>query len=140
MNEFFARLHHPQLGYRLLAITVAVLMLFHGVSKLINGVGGIPGMVSGLGLPGFLGYAVYLGEVVAPLFVLSGFFVAPAALVMAFNMVVAVLLAHIPQLFTLNTKSGGYALELQAFFLLGSIAIALLAPRRGHVLSSTQKR
>jgi putative oxidoreductase len=140
MNDFLDRLHHPQLGYRLLAWTVAGLMLFHGVSKLINGVGGIPGMISGLSLPGFLGYAVYLGEVIAPLFVLSGFFVAPAALVMAINMVVAVSLAHVPQLLTLNAKSGGYALELQAFFFLGSIAVALLAPRRGHVLASTQKR
>jgi len=140
MNEFLARLHHPQLGYRLFAITVSVLMLFHGVSKLINGVGGIPGMIGAHGLPEFLGYAVYLGEVVAPLFVLSGFFVAPAALVMAISMVVAVTLAHVPQIFTLNTRTGGYALELQAFYLLGSIAIALLAPRRGHVLSSTQRR
>ncbi|HET7527865.1 MAG TPA: DoxX family protein, partial [Burkholderiaceae bacterium] len=117
-----------------------VLMLFHGASKLMNGIGGLPGMVSALGVPGFLAYAVYLGEVVAPLFVLSGFFVAPAALVMAINMIVAVSLAHVPQLFTLNARTGGYALELQAFFFFGSIAIALLAPRRGHVLSSTQKR
>jgi putative oxidoreductase len=140
MNELFDRLHHPQLGYRLLACTVAILMLFHGVSKLMNGVGGIAGMLNGIGLPGFLAYGAYIGEVVAPLLVLAGFFVAPAALVMAINMVVAIALAHGHQLFSINEKTGGYTLELQAFFLLGSIAIALLAPRRGHVLSSTQKR
>jgi len=140
MNAFFDRLHHPQIGYRLLTWTVAGLMLFHGVSKLMGGVGGIPGMLSGIGVPGFLGYAVYLGEVVGPLLVLSGYFVVPGALLMAINMVVAVALAHVPQLLTINSKTGGYALELQAFFFLGSIAIALLAPRRGNVLTSTRAR
>jgi len=65
MNAFFDRLRHPQLGFRLLAWTVACLMLFHGVSKLMGGVSGISGMLSGAGVPGFLGYAVYLGEVVS---------------------------------------------------------------------------
>ncbi len=137
MDEFTHRLHHPQLGYRLLTWAVAGLMLFHGVAKVLHGVGPIAGMLGALGLPGVLAYGSLLGEVVAPLFVLSGYFVAPAALVMAGNMVVAVLLAHLPQLLSLNPNTGGYALELQAFFLLGSIAIALLAPKRGNVLTST---
>jgi len=64
----------------------------------------------------------------------------PGALLMAINMVVAVAMAHVPQLLTINTRTGGYALELQAFFLLGSIAIALLAPRRGDVLTSSRAR
>jgi len=137
MDDLLDRLHHPQLGYRLLAWTVAVLMLFHGVAKVLNGVGGIAGMLGGAGLPGFLAYGSLIGEFVAPLLVLTGFFVAPAALVMAVNMVVALALAHLPQLFTLNPKTGGYALELQVFFLLGSVAVALLAPKRGQVLTAT---
>jgi len=48
---------------------------------------------------------------------------------MAFNMVVAVALAHTAQVFTLGT-TGGWALELQGLYIFGSVAIALLAPRK----------
>ncbi|MGE5339095.1 MAG: DoxX family protein [Gemmatimonadota bacterium] len=116
-------------GILLLRWTVAGLMLFHGVAKLLHGIDGIASMVASLGLPGWVAYGVLIGEVIAPLMVIVGLFVVPAALVMAFNMVVAVGLAHSEQLFTLG-GSGGYALELQAFYFFGSLAIALLANRR----------
>ena len=124
-------LHHPRAGYHLLRWTVAGLMLFHGLSKLIGGgTGWISGMLASHGLPAWIAYGVYLGEAVAPILVLAGIFVAPAALVMAVNMVVALSLVHGKQLFSLDPNTGGYALELQAFFLFGSIAIALMAPLR----------
>lgn len=115
-----------RIGVLLLRWTVAGLLLFHGVAKLRHGVDGIASMLSDLGLPGWTAYGVLVGEVVAPLLVLAGVFVGPAAVVMAVNMVVAVALAHPQQLFSLG-RSGGYALELQAFYFLGSLAIALLA-------------
>ncbi|HYF59770.1 MAG TPA: DoxX family membrane protein [Burkholderiaceae bacterium] len=105
-------------------------MLLHGVSKLRNGVSGIEGMLGGLGLPGVLAYGVFVGEVLAPLLVLAGFYAGPAALVMAVNMLFAIGLAHRTQLLDINAKTGGHALELQLLFLFGSLAIALLAPRR----------
>ena len=116
-------------GILLLRWTVAGLMLLHGIAKLRSGVGGIESLLSSRGLPTWFAYGVLIGEVIAPLLVLAGVLVRPAALVIAFNMVVAVALAHAPQLFALG-KSGGYALELQAFFFFGSLAIALLAGRR----------
>lgn len=129
------RLFHPQAGYRLLSWTVAGLMLFHGVHKLLHGgVDRIAEMLVASGLPGFIAYGVLIGEAAAPALVLAGFFVGPAAVVMAVNMLFAIGLAHGPQLLTLNDKTGGYALELQAFFLLGSLATALMAPRRGYKL------
>lgn len=123
----FSFIHSPAAGYHLLRVVTAVLMLFHGYPKLVNGVEGIAAKLTALGLPGFIAYGVLIGEVLAPLMVLVGFAVAPAALVMAFNMVVAVLLAHTAQFFEL-TKSGGWQLELQAFFFVASLAIALMAP------------
>ena len=127
MQTLLNALYHPRLGLIVLRFAVAGLMLFHGVHKLMNGIGGIHGMVTGHGLPGWLAYGVFLGELVAPLLVLLGVFVGPAALVMAGNMVVAIWLAHTSQLLTLG-QSGGWALELQGLFLFGSLAIALLAP------------
>ena len=115
-------------GIVLLRWTVAGLMLLHGVSKLRAGVGGIEAMLSNAGLPGWFAYGVFVGEVVAPLLVMAGILVRPAALVMALNMVVAIALVHRDELFVLG-KTGGYALELQALFLLGSIAIALIGGR-----------
>ncbi|HSQ11171.1 MAG TPA: DoxX family protein [Burkholderiaceae bacterium] len=116
-------------GVLLLRFTVAGLMLFHGIAKLRNGLEGIESLLAGVGLPVWLSYGVLVGEVLAPLLVLAGLWVRPAALVMAFTMVVAVGLAHPTQLFTMG-RSGGYGLELQAFFLFCSVAIALLVDRR----------
>ncbi len=65
------------------------------------------------GLPS-LAYAVFLGEVVAPLFLLVGLYVVPAALVVAMNMLVALVLVHTNHFLQLS-KSGGWALELPAF-------------------------
>ncbi|MHB1199461.1 MAG: hypothetical protein ACYCZ6_07850 [Polaromonas sp.] len=48
---------------------------------------------------------------------------------MAFNMMGAVALARTSRFFTLG-KSSGRALELQALFFFGSLAIALLAARK----------
>jgi len=46
---------------------------------------------------------------------------------MAFNMVVAIALAHGSQLFDLG-KTGGWALELQGFFLFTALVVAMIGP------------
>jgi len=109
----------------LLRLLVAGLMLLHGISKLRHGVGGIVDGVVSHGLPSFVAYGVYIGEVVAPVAVLLGFFTRYAAAIIAFNMVFAVYLAHSADLFHLN-KGGGYALELQLFYFACAVIIAML--------------
>ncbi|MGZ8255739.1 MAG: DoxX family protein [Burkholderiaceae bacterium] len=118
---------HP--GVLLLRLTVAGLMLFHGVAKLRHGLGGIESLLAQFGLPAWFAYGVLVGEILAPLLVLAGLWVRPAALVMAFNMIVAVALAHPGDLLSLG-RSGGYRLEAQAFFFFCSLAIALLTDRK----------
>lgn len=120
------------LGKLILRSALAILILFHGVAKLIGGVGFITGMVSNFGLPPVLGYGVYIGEVVAPLMVLFGVWTRPAAAVIAINMVVAIVLVHMGDLMKLN-KTGGWELELQGMFLFGAIAVALLGAGRYSV-------
>jgi putative oxidoreductase len=115
---------HP--GVLLLRFTVAGLMLFHGVAKLRNGVEEIGSLLQAHGMPTWLAYAAFIGEIVAPLFVIGGVWVRAAALVIAINMIIAVALAHSAQLLSVG-NSGGYALELQALYLLGALAIAWLA-------------
>jgi putative oxidoreductase len=73
-----------------------------------------------------------VGEVIAPLLMLAGLWTRAAAVVMVINMVVAIVLAHMPELAQLN-KQGGWALELQGMYLFGSIAVALLGAGRYSV-------
>lgn len=117
------------LGKLILRITLAVLILFHGVAKLINGIGHIAGLLEKAGLPPALAYLVFVGEILGPLLVLVGAWTRLGAILIAGNMVVAVALVHVPELFTLD-KTGGWALELQAMFLFSAVAVALLGAGR----------
>lgn len=116
--------HYDDAAKLVLRLTVGILILMHGLFKLSNGVGGIVNMVTAQGWPAFFAYGVYLGEVVAPVLLILGVFTRPAALLIAINMLVAVVLAHKGQL-TSMTSSGGWALELQGMFLFSALVIAL---------------
>ena len=113
----------------LLRVMLGLLILMHGISKIKGGPGFILDVVDKAGLPGPLGYLVYVGEVLAPILVIIGLFTRAAALVIAINMFAAILLVHIPQFFTLD-QTGGWALELQGLYLVVAICIALLGAGR----------
>jgi putative oxidoreductase len=116
-------------GKLLLRVVLGVLILLHGIAKITKGVSGIEGMVTSQGLPGFLAYGVYIGEVLAPVFLILGFYSRVAAVIIALNMVVAIALAHAKDLFVLG-QQGGWALELQGMFLFTAIALVLTGPGR----------
>lgn len=116
-------------GKLVLRLVLSTLLLFHGVSKLVGGVGFITGMLAQAGLPAALGYLVYIGEVVAPLFILLGVYTRLAGAVVVINMIVAILLVHTTQFFTLN-QTGGWALELQAMYLAAGAVLALIGAGR----------
>src|SRR5687767_8580314 len=116
-------------GKLILRLTLGGLILFHGVAKLMGGVSGLSGAVTGAGLPAFVTYGVYVGEVVAPILVLLGWYSRIGAAVIAINMIFAIALAHRAELFSLG-DSGGWALELQGMFLFTGLALALIGPGR----------
>ncbi len=116
-------------GKFFLRLVVGGLMLFHGISKLRHGIAPIPQMVLSHGLPHPVAYLVYVGEVVAPLLIVVGFWARPAALAIVVNMIFAVWLSHTHDLWHVG-KGGGYALELQAFYLFGGLAVMLLGAGR----------
>ncbi|HEX2542645.1 MAG TPA: DoxX family protein [Caldimonas sp.] len=119
-------------GRLVLRLAVGILILLHGIAKLSGPLDPIAGMLAKVGLPGFLAYGVYIGEILAPILLIVGVWTRAAAVVIAINMVFAVLLAHSSELFSLG-RQGGYALELQAMFLLAAVAIALLGAGRFSV-------
>jgi putative oxidoreductase len=120
----------------LLRLAVGGLMLFHGIHKIRTGVDWMPPLLEAKGLPTFLAYGSYLGEVLAPLLILAGVLTRLSALAVAGTMVMSVYLALADQVFALN-QYGGWAIELNAFFFLGALALALLGPGK---LSAWQVR
>ncbi len=109
----------------ILRLAVGFLVLLHGIYKLQNpgAVDFVGGAFAAVGLPTALAYLVFIGEVIAPLMLIVGYQTRIAALLVGITMVVAILLVHTGDLFTLAEMGGGYALELQAMFLAGAVAI-----------------
>ena len=122
-------------GKLVLRMAIGALMLLHGIAKLKSGVGGIEGMLTSSGLSPALAYLVYVGEILAPLGLILGVFTRISAAIVLVNMLFAIGLAHLGQVFSL-TKSGGWGIELQALFLFGSLAVVLLGPGRFSMQSS----
>ena len=115
------------IGKLVLRIALGLMILLHGIFKLRHGIGGIEGMVAAHGLPGFVAYGVLVGEVLAPVLLLLGWFSRVGAALVAVNMLFAFALAHMGQLARLN-EQGGWALELQGMYLAAAVAIALIGP------------
>jgi putative oxidoreductase len=118
----------------LLRLTVAGLLLFHGIAKISNGIEAVVDMVESVGLPGVIAYGVYVGEVLAPILVILGWLTRLSAVVIAFNMLVAIFLGHAGELLVLN-QFGGWAIELPLLYFVGAVVIVIFGPGRfalGH--------
>jgi putative oxidoreductase len=116
-------------GKLILRLTLGILILLHGIAKLTHGIEPIEGMVTGMGMPAFVAYGVYVGEVVGPLLLIIGFYARIGAALIAINMLFALALAHTSELTSL-TQTGGWALELQGMFLFTAIALMVMGPGR----------
>lgn len=111
----------------LLRLLVGGMMLFHGFHKVIHGIGGIKIMLQGAHLPEFIAYGVFVGELIAPLFVILGLYSRVGALIIIINMMLAIYLAYGDSLMALN-KHGGPVIELTVFYMVVSFAIFLIGP------------
>ncbi|HUH43502.1 MAG TPA: DoxX family protein [Sulfurimonas sp.] len=108
-----------------LRLSVGIMMLFHGVDKIINGISGVKHLVVNAGLPEFLAYGVYVGEIVMPIFIILGAYVRVASSVLALNMVTAIFLAYGGAILSLG-KQGAPVFELPFLYLIISVAIYIL--------------
>lgn len=124
-----ARTSSDDVGKFLLRVALAILILFHGISKVIGSVAVVSGLLVKSGLPPVLAYAVFVGEVAAPVCLLLGVWTRAAALIVAINIVIAVLLARAGQFFTIS-KTGGWALELEGMYFMAALAIVWLGAGR----------
>jgi putative oxidoreductase len=123
-------------GKLILRVAIGGLMLFHGINKL-SGIDFICGRIAEIGLPGFLGNLVYLGEIVAPILLLVGFRSRIAGLLISATMVVAVLLVHAGDIFSLG-EHGESAIEVPLLYFFGGLAIYFLGG--GNLAASIHSR
>lgn len=110
------------LGLLVLRIGIGGLMLFHGVAKLFHGVDGIAAMLGGKGIPEFIAYGVYVGEVIAPIFLIVGYRTRLAASVFIVNMLVIIFVVHSNDILAVSAQ-GGWKLELSGLYLLGALVL-----------------
>jgi putative oxidoreductase len=117
----------PDAGRLILRFCVGGLMLFHGLAKIMHpgSLDFIGGMLGANGLPAMLAYGVYIGEILAPLMVIVGYQARIGGLLIVINMVLAIFLAHSGDFFSL-TEHGGWAVELQMFYLLSALSVVFL--------------
>lgn len=127
-------LHQPDIGKLILRLTLGILILLHGINKILTGVGGIESMMVNHGLPAFLAWGVFIGEILAPLMIILGFHTRLGAGLIAINMVVAILLVHSHEIYQFKSN-GGWALELQGMYLFTAIALVFTGPGRFRVHS-----
>lgn len=117
-----AKFHNEDLAKLIVRVTCGGLLIMHGSNSLIHGIQHIKDMVRNVGLPEFIAWGNLIGEVVAPLFVIIGYKTRIAALVVAFNMLLSILIAHTDIMFSRN-DFGGWMIELNIFYMMTALAV-----------------
>ena len=117
-------------GKLLLRLGLGGILLFHGIFKLSHGVEWIKQPLAALGLPGFLAYGTYVAELVAPILLIVGFLGRLAGLVIALDLLMAMVLVLRPQLGTVKPGGGGWAPELEALLLIAGLVVFLIGAGR----------
>ena len=122
-------------GKLILRLCLGGLLLFHGIAKLKTGVDWLEDPLAAYGIPHIVKYGVYVGEVLAPILLILGAYSRVGAAIIMVNMLFALGLVHLADLWTL-AGSGGWKLELQAFFLLTALAVLIFGAGRIAVMRS----
>jgi putative oxidoreductase len=112
-------------GLTILRIVVGLVFFVHGFQKLfLMGFGGVAGMMEGLGVPapGLFAVILTLVELLGGLALILGLFTRLVAIPLAIDMLVATLMVHLPNGFSV-LPNGGY--EFTLVLLAASVALAV---------------
>jgi putative oxidoreductase len=112
-------------GIAVLRVVVGIVFLAHGFQKLfLMGFGGIAEMFGGLGIPapGLFAVIVTLVEFLGGLALIVGLFTRIAAILLAGDMLVAILTVHLPHGFFITNG------ELALVLLAANVALAVAGP------------
>ena len=107
-----------------LRIGIGILFLLHGIAKIKGGTGFIEEQMVKNALPSQLAYLVYMGEVIAPVMMIVGFRTKLAAFIIMGTIGFIIFLTGMDK-FGQLTQVGAWALEVQALFFTGALALFL---------------
>lgn len=128
---------NKETGLLLQRLSIGILILFHGIANLTTNYSFIKSLLNNIGIPEFVAYSVFIGEIIAPILIIIGWRTRLASTILTFNMLIAILMAHSADIFTLN-QFGGWGIELQVLYLFGAIVIFLLGAGK-YAVSNTSK-
>lgn len=120
----------------ILRVGLGVIFAVHGYQKLfVQGFGGVGDFFGGLGIPAamFFAYVVSLLEFVGGLFLILGVFVRWTAALLAVDMLIATLVVHLPNGFSVS--DGGY--EFTLLLLVGALSLLLSGAGAWSLTSSS---
>jgi putative oxidoreductase len=115
-------MHNQDIAKLLLRLTCGGILLFHGVHKVFVEVDHVKAIVENAGMPEFIAYGNIIGEFVAPIFILAGFKTRIAAVVVAFNMLLSILIAHPDIMFSVNNY-GGWMIETNVLYMMTAVVL-----------------
>lgn len=113
----------------ILRLNLGVMILFHGVEKIINGISAVKYLTTNAGFPEFIAYGVFIGEILMPILIILGLYARIASVFLAINMLVAIYLAYGTSLFELS-KYGAPVFELPFLYFVMSVLVFLLGTGR----------
>ncbi len=109
---------HRDWGLLILRIVLGAVFIAHGYQKLfVLGAGGVAGFFGAIGIPAaaFFAWVVSLVEFFGGIAILVGLVARYAALLLAINMLVALLVVHLPNGFFITQTAMGYEFVLTLF-------------------------
>jgi putative oxidoreductase len=127
-NNFWA---DSDIGVLIIRLTVAGLLLFHGIHKLQAGLEEQMGLLAAQGIPTFFMYLIYISEVLAPVLIILGIFTRLSAASIVGTMLVVLYVAPFP-LMVLGPH-GEWAIEIQMLYLFLPLALFFTGPGRFSV-------
>ena len=87
------KFQNRETGLLLQRLSIGILILFHGIANLTSNYSYIKSLLNGIGIPEFIAYSGFIGEIIAPILIIIGLRARLASLVLAFNMLIAILMA-----------------------------------------------
>ena len=113
------------IGKLLLRLMLGGMLLFHGIDKAVHGIAFLKGIMHVHGLPEALAYGVFVGEILAPIFLIIGWQSRVWAGVIVVNMAFAVYLTQWSAMLKLG-EHGAWAVETPMFYLLSALVVMFL--------------
>lgn len=113
-------------GLFILRLVVGIVFIAHGWQKLSGGIEGVGGFFGMVGIPaaGFFSYVVTFVEFLGGIALILGVFTSIVSGLLAIDMIVALLVVHLPNGF--SVENGGY--EFVLTLLATAIALSLTGP------------